>query len=155
MPCLSRTGRSPSGKSGHSPSDPSLSAAAIERRSDRAASMRRNATAFGVPDLQVVEAPAPQALADLLPPNAIFIGGGATCPGLIETARTALRTAGRLVINAVTLETEALILSAHARLGGTLTRIDIHHARPVGGDDGRFTSWRPGNPNIKWTWIKP
>ena len=135
--------------------DPSLSAVAIERRSDRAARIRRNATAFGVPDLQVIEAPAPQALKNLQPPNAIFIGGGATGPGLIETARAALCTQGRLVINAVTLETEALLLQSHAQFGGTLARVDIHHACPIGGEDARFSSWRPSNPITQWTWIKP
>jgi precorrin-6B C5,15-methyltransferase / cobalt-precorrin-6B C5,C15-methyltransferase len=135
--------------------DPSLSAVAIERRSDRAARIRRNAAAFGVPDLRVIEGPAPLALNALQPPNAIFIGGGATGPGLIETARAALCTQGRLVINAVTLETEALLLKTHAQIGGTLTRIDIHHARPVGGEDARFSSWRPSNPITQWTWVKP
>jgi precorrin-6B C5,15-methyltransferase / cobalt-precorrin-6B C5,C15-methyltransferase len=134
--------------------DPSLSAVAIERRSDRAARIRRNAAAFGVPDLQVIEAPAPLALNNLQPPNAIFIGGGATGPGLIETARAALCAHGRLVINAVTLETEALLLTAHAQFGGTLTRMDIQHARPVGGEDARFSSWRPSNPITQWTWVK-
>ncbi len=134
--------------------DPSLSAVAIERRSDRAARIRRNAAAFGVPDLQVIEAAAPQALNSLQPPNAIFIGGGATAPGLIETARAALCTHGRLVINAVSLETEALLLKAHAEFGGTLTRIDIHHARPIGGEDARFSSWRPSNPITQWAWVK-
>jgi precorrin-6Y C5,15-methyltransferase (decarboxylating) len=135
--------------------DPSLSAVAIERRSDRAARIRRNAAVFGVPDLQVIEAPAPPALNGLQPPNAIFIGGGATAPGLIETARAALCVRGRLVINAVTLETEALLLKTHAQFGGTLTRIDIHHARPVGAEDARFSSWRPSNPITQWTWVKP
>jgi precorrin-6Y C5,15-methyltransferase (decarboxylating) len=135
--------------------DPSLSAVAIERRSDRAARIRRNAAAFGVPDLQVIEGPAPLALNALQPPHAIFIGGGATGPGLIETARAALCTQGRLVINAVTLETEALLLKTHAQFGGTLTRIDIHHARPLGGEDARFSSWRPSNPMTQWTWVKP
>lgn len=135
--------------------DPSLSAVAIERRSDRAARIRRNAATFGVPDLQVIEAAAPQVLNSLQPPNAIFIGGGATAPGLIETARGALCTHGRLVINAVTLESEALLLKAHAEFGGTLTRIDIHHARPIGGEDTHFSSWRPSNPITQWTWVKP
>ena len=146
--------------------DPSLSAVAIERRSDRAARIRRNAAACGVPDLQVLETTAPEALETLEPPNAIFIGGGATGPGLIETAQTALRAHGRLVINAVTLETEALLLTAHAQFGGTLTRMQIHHACPIGhagttgdashgGADPRFSSWRPSNPITQWTWIKP
>ena len=108
----------------------------------------------------MLETTAPEALETLEPPNAIFIGGGATGPGLIETAQTALRTHGRLVINAVTLETEALLLTAHAQFGGTLTRMQIHHACPIGyashgGADPSFSSWRPSNPITQWTWIKP
>ncbi|MBS0420812.1 MAG: precorrin-6y C5,15-methyltransferase (decarboxylating) subunit CbiE [Proteobacteria bacterium] len=135
--------------------DPSLTAVAIECRGDRAARIRRNAATFGVPDLQVIEATAPQALNNLTTPDAIFIGGGATTPGLIQAARAALRAHGRLVVNAVTLETEALLLNAHAEHGGTMTRIEIHHTGAVGGEDGRFSSWRPGNPIVQWTWVKP
>jgi precorrin-6Y C5,15-methyltransferase (decarboxylating) len=135
--------------------DPSLTAVAIERRSDRAVRIRRNAHAFGVPDLVVIEGSAPQALNELPPPDAIFIGGGADGPGLIETAQAALKTRGRLVVNAVTLETERLLLSAHAQHGGSMTRMEIHHSRPVGGEEGRFSSWRPSNPIVQWTWVKP
>jgi precorrin-6Y C5,15-methyltransferase (decarboxylating) len=102
----------------------------------------------------VLEASAPEALTGLQPPNAIFIGGGATAPGLIATAQAALRPDGRLVINAVTLETESLLLSTHAQQGGTLTRMEIHHARPLG-EDERFSSWRPARPITQWTWVKP
>jgi precorrin-6B C5,15-methyltransferase / cobalt-precorrin-6B C5,C15-methyltransferase len=143
--------------------DPSLSAVAIEPRPDRAARIRRNATSCGVPDLEVIEAAAPGALQppyNLRPPDAVFIGGGATAPGLIETAQAALRSAGRLVINAVTLETETLLVSMHAKNGGTLTRMQIHHARSIGarsidGEDGRFSTWQPTRPITQWTWVKP
>jgi precorrin-6Y C5,15-methyltransferase (decarboxylating) len=134
--------------------DPSLTAVAIERRSDRVARIKRNAVSFGVPHLQVVEGAVPRALEGLAPPDAIFIGGGATIPGLIETAQAALRVYGRLVVNAVTLETEAILLRAHAEHGGTMTRVEVHHTRPVGGDGGRFSSWRAGNPIVQWTWVK-
>jgi precorrin-6B C5,15-methyltransferase / cobalt-precorrin-6B C5,C15-methyltransferase len=133
----------------------SLSATAIERRPDRAARIRRNAATFGVPDLEVIEATAPEALNGLGPPNAIFIGGGATAPGLIETVQSALCPRGRLVTNAVTLETEALLVKAHAQHGGTLTRMEIQHARAIGSPDGRFSSWQPTRPITQWTWVKP
>ena len=147
--------------------DPSLSALAIERRSDRAARIRRNAAAFGVPDLQVLEADAPQALEGLKPPDAVFIGGGAATPGMIETVQAALRPNGRLVINAVTLETEALLLNAHAQHGGALLRMEIHRASPIGGvayeradaragggEVARSLSWRPAMPITQWSWVK-
>ena len=43
---------------------------------------------------------APEALADLPAPDAVFIGGGASEAGVFEAAWTALKPGGRLVINA-------------------------------------------------------
>ncbi len=86
--------------------DPSLRAIAIEARADRAARIRRNAAAFGVPALDVVAGDAPAALAGLPGPDAVFIGGGASDAGVLDAAVTALRPGGRLVVNAVTLATE-------------------------------------------------
>jgi precorrin-6Y C5,15-methyltransferase (decarboxylating) len=134
--------------------DTTLSAIAVERRPDRAARIRRNACAFGVPDLQVLEATAPGALDGLPRPHAVFIGGGATTPGLIDAARAALHHGGRLVVNAVTLETESALVSKHAEVGGTLTRIEISRAAPVGGENARMMGWRPAMPVTQWTWMK-
>jgi precorrin-6Y C5,15-methyltransferase (decarboxylating) len=131
--------------------DPSMAAVAIEARPDRAARIRRNAAAFGVPGLEVIEGSAPAALQNLLQPQAIFIGGGASDPGVIERALAALRSRGRLVVNAVTLETETLLLARHAALGGELTRFSIARAEAVGG----MTGWRPALPVTQWVWTKP
>lgn len=131
--------------------DPSLSAIAIEHKPDRAARIRRNAATFGVPGLRVVDGKAPEALADLPPPDAIFIGGGATVPGVLEAAMAALRPGGRLVVNAVTLETEALVLARHAEAGGALIRVAVSRAAPLAG----MTAWRPAIPIVQWTWTKP
>ncbi len=111
---------------------PATRAVAIERRADRAARIRRNATTFGVPGLEVVEGDAPGALASLPAPDAIFIGGGASDAGVLDAASRALRPGGRLVVNAVTLETEALLLARHGALGGELIRIAISRADAVG-----------------------
>jgi precorrin-6B C5,15-methyltransferase / cobalt-precorrin-6B C5,C15-methyltransferase len=135
--------------------DVSLSAIAIEQRGDRAARLMRNAAAFGVPHLQLVEGSAPSALEGLTPPDAVFIGGGATVPGVIESALLALRPAGRLVVNAVTLESESLLLKCKEQWGGTLTHIAISRAAPLGGDTARLSGWRPCMPVIQWSWIKP
>jgi precorrin-6B C5,15-methyltransferase / cobalt-precorrin-6B C5,C15-methyltransferase len=131
--------------------DPSLRAIAIEVRADRAARIARNAAALGVPGLEVVHGQVPAALEELAPPDAIFIGGGASAPGVLDHAVGALRSGGRLVVNAVTLETEALLISRHAALGGDLARIAIARAEPVGGKTG----WRPAMPVTQWTWVKP
>lgn len=131
--------------------DPSLRAIAIEERTERAARVRRNAGALGVPGLNVIEGRAPEALVDLSTPDAIFVGGGASEPGVMEAAIAALKSGGRLVVNAVTLETEAILLAQHASRGGDLMRIAISRAAPVAG----MTGWRPAMPVTQWSWVKP
>ncbi len=131
--------------------DPSMRAIAVERRADRAARIRRNAAAFGVPGLEIVEDAAPAALASLAPPDAIFIGGGASHTGVLDAAIAALHAGGRLVVNAVTLETEALLIARHAALGGELIRIAIARAGAV----GEKTGWRAAMPVTQWVWTKP
>jgi precorrin-6Y C5,15-methyltransferase (decarboxylating) len=132
-------------------SDPSLRAIAIEARADRAARISRNAAAFGVPGLGVVEGIVPEALAGLDAPDAIFVGGGASAPGVPEACIAALKPGGRLVANAVTLETESKLNTRHAALGGELTRIAVSRADAVGGKTG----WRPAMPVTQWVWVKP
>ena len=129
---------------------PFMRAVAIEARADRATRIRRNATAFGVPSLEVVQGAAPAAYANLPAPDAIFVGGGASDPGVLDAALAALRAGGRLVVNAVTLETEALLLARHAALGGELIRIAIARAAAV----GEKTGWRPAMPVTQWIWTK-
>ncbi|MGP0094749.1 MAG: precorrin-6y C5,15-methyltransferase (decarboxylating) subunit CbiE [Xanthobacteraceae bacterium] len=131
--------------------DPSLRAITIDARADRAARIVRNAAALGVPGLAVVEGLAPAALHNLAPPDAIFVGGGAADAGVLDTVVDALRRDGRLVVNAVTLETEALLIARHAALGGELTRIALTRAQPV----GRKTGWHPAMPVTQWRWVKP
>ncbi len=130
--------------------DPTMRAVALERRADRVARIRRNAAAFGVPDLEIIEGAAPTALSGLATPDAIFIGGGGDA-AVLDVAARALRPGGRLVANAVTLETEALLLARHAALGGELIRIAVTRAKPVGGKTG----WRAAMPVTQWTWWKP
>lgn len=131
--------------------DPAMRAIAIEGNAERAERIGRNAAAVGVPGLRVVHGTAPAALAGLPQPNAIFIGGGGSEEGVMEAAISALPTHGRLVANAVTTEMEAVLLSHYARLGGSLIRIDIARASPV----GAMTGWRPAMPVTQWRWVKP
>jgi len=131
--------------------DPLMRAIAVEQRADRAARIRRNAAAFGVPGLGIVEQRAPDAFAGLSPPDAVFVGGGAGEPGLLDAAIAALRAGGRLVVNAVTLATEAELIGRHAALGGDLIRIAIARAGAV----GEKSAWRPAMPVTQWAWTKP
>lgn len=129
---------------------PSLRATAIEADAERLARIRRNAASCGVPGLTVVHGSAPQALNGLETPDAVFIGGGGSDQGVLDAASSALRTGGRLVANAVTLEMEALLIARHAALGGDLTRIALSRAAPIGSMQG----WRTAMPITQWIWVK-
>ncbi|MCX3062311.1 precorrin-6y C5,15-methyltransferase (decarboxylating) subunit CbiE [Streptomyces beihaiensis] len=128
----------------------SCRAYAVERSPERAARIGRNAARLGVPGLRVITGAAPDALAELPPPDAVFIGGGLTAPGLLDACWAALRAGGRLVANTVTLESEALLTDRYRRHGGELTRLSVAHAVPVGG----FTGWRQAMPVTQWSVTK-
>jgi precorrin-6B C5,15-methyltransferase / cobalt-precorrin-6B C5,C15-methyltransferase len=117
---------------------PANRAIGLETRADRAARATHNALALGTPALQVRHATAPEGLHGLPPPDAVFIGGGANA-AVLEAAWAALKPGGRLVANAVTLETEALLLEHHRRLGAQLRRIGLERMEAIGGRHG----WRP------------
>jgi len=131
--------------------DPANRTIAIEPHEERAERIARNAAALGVPGLEVVRGAAPEALAPLPRPDAIFIGGGASRPGVIDAAIAALPPGGRLVIHAVTLETEAVLFRCLQEHGGDLIRLSVSRAEPL----GTFHAWRQALPVVQWSWIKP
>lgn len=121
---------------------PSCRALAIEANDGRQEHIRFNRDALGVPALQLVCGAAPEALQGLERPDAIFIGGGVTVPGVLEHCWEQLKPGGRLVANAVTLQSEALLVSWRERIGGELTRLAVAQAQPLGG----FDTWRAALP---------
>ncbi len=124
--------------------DPANRAVAIERDETRAARIARNAAALGVPDLEIVRGAAPAALAGLAAPHALFIGGGGR--DTLEVAWAALPSGGRIVVNAVTIETQALLFDAFAAHGGDLVQVQIAKARAV----GRFHGLEPAMGVLQW-----
>ncbi|PXW72434.1 precorrin-6Y C5,15-methyltransferase (decarboxylating) [Loktanella sp. PT4BL] len=121
----------------------------IEPRADRRAMAAANALALGVPKLVLVEGSVPAALIGLDAPDAIFIGGGLSRE-TFNAAWAALRPLGRLVANAVTLESEAELIALHKDHGGDLVKLQVHRAEPV----GRLTGWRPSMPVTQWSLVK-
>lgn len=122
-------------------------AIAIESRPERADRIRANARDLGVPALECVETNAPAALADLAVPDAIFIGGGLTTPGLLSQCRAALASPhGRIVASSVTLEGDAALMDAQAEYGGTLCRLGVERMQPL----GRFRGWQPQRNVTLW-----
>jgi precorrin-6B C5,15-methyltransferase / cobalt-precorrin-6B C5,C15-methyltransferase len=124
--------------------DPRCRAIAIEADAARQQLIEHNRDALGVPQLQLIKGSAPLALAGLDRPDAIFIGGGVTRDNVLETCWRALPSGGRLVANAVTLESEMRLQQWRAQYGGELTRIDIAQAQPLGG----FETWRAALPVV-------
>lgn len=121
----------------------------IEPRADRRAMAAANALALGAPKLELVDGTVPEALDGLPAPDAVFIGGGLS-QEVFEAAWAALRPLGRLVANAVTLESEALLMALHKQHGGQLVKLQVNRAEPV----GPLTGWRPLMPVTQWSLIK-
>ncbi|WP_434775125.1 precorrin-6y C5,15-methyltransferase (decarboxylating) subunit CbiE [Pseudomonas oryzihabitans] len=123
-------------------SHPSCRALAVEADAGRQAHILYNRDHLGAPALQLVAGQAPEALAGLATPDAIFIGGGLTAPGVLDACWTALRPGGRLLANAVTLQTEAALVAFRECHGGDLTRLQVAQAQPL----GAFDTWRVALP---------
>ena len=130
---------------------PSCRALAIEADAGRQQLIEHNRDALGVPGLQLIRGSAPQALAGLEAPDAIFIGGGVTRDGVLDTCWQHLRPGGRLVANAVTLQSEMTLMNWRAQHGGELTRIHVAQAQPL----GEFDTWRQALPITLLEVIKP
>ncbi|MEB0106980.1 precorrin-6y C5,15-methyltransferase (decarboxylating) subunit CbiE [Pseudomonas sp. GNP013] len=130
---------------------PSCRALAIEADTGRQGLIEHNRDALGVPGLQLIRGKAPEVLAGLAAPDAIFIGGGVTREGVLETCWQQLRPGGRLVANAVTLQSEMTLMNWRARHGGELTRIHVAQAQPL----GEFDTWRQALPITLLDMVKP
>ncbi|MCC3420073.1 MAG: precorrin-6y C5,15-methyltransferase (decarboxylating) subunit CbiE [Microcoleus sp. PH2017_07_MST_O_A] len=128
----------------------SCRAIAIERHPTRLQYIAENASNLGVSELKIITGSAPDALANLPQPDAIFIGGGVTAEGLLETCWNALGEGGRLVVNAVTIESELKILQWHSLHGGELIRIGIQRVGAI----GSFQGWKPLAPVTQWAVVK-
>ncbi|MHC8404437.1 precorrin-6y C5,15-methyltransferase (decarboxylating) subunit CbiE [Pseudomonas sp. TMB3-21] len=130
---------------------PACRALAIEADDGRQALIEHNRDALGVPGLQLIRGSAPQALNGLERPDAIFIGGGVTREGVLDACWAALKPGGRLVANAVTLQSEMTLMAWREQYGGELTRIHVAQAQPL----GDFDTWRQALPITLLDAVKP
>lgn len=130
---------------------PSCRAIAVESDEGRQAFIEHNRDALGVPGLQLVRGRAPGALAGLPAPDAIFVGGGVTRENVLADCWAALKPGGRLVANAVTLQSELALVQWREQYGGELTRLHIAQAAPL----GEFDTWRQALPITLLDTVKP
>lgn len=121
----------------------------IEPRADRRTMAAENALALGVPALQLIDGTVPAALEGLEPPDAIFIGGGLS-EETFAACWQALRPLGRLVANAVTLESQEILTRLHKQQGGDLVQISVNRVEGL----GPHTGWKPMRPVVQWSLIK-
>ncbi len=128
-----------------------MRANAIEGDAKRCDMIRANAATLGAPEIEIINATAPVALEGLAEPDAIFIGGGVAKASLVECCWAALPSGGRLVANVVTVQGEAQLLRCHQSHGGSLGRIAISRAEPIGTQLG----WRALRPVTQWVAVKP
>lgn len=98
-------------------------AIAVEVDPEGVALCRQNALAFGADNVEVVEGLAPSALEGLEAPDAVFVGGSkGNLAAIVDVALARLRPGGRLVINAIALESVA---EAHSALKAHAVETDI------------------------------
>ncbi len=121
----------------------------IEPRADRRLFAAQNAAALGAPKLELIDGMVPDALQGLQAPDAIFIGGGLSRE-TFDACWQALRPLGRLVANAVTLESEALLVELHRDHGGQLVKLSVDRVEPL----GKLSAWKPLRPVTQWSLIK-
>jgi len=131
-------------------SDRRCHAIAIEQHPQRLQYIADNAIALGTPNLEIIAGSAPSVLKNLPQPNTIFIGGGVTAPQMLETCWNALPQGGKLVVNAVTVESEQKLYQWQQEKGGNLTRIAIQRAEPV----GKFLGWKALSPITQYLVLK-
>jgi precorrin-6Y C5,15-methyltransferase (decarboxylating) len=119
---------------------------AFESHPGRREFIASNAERHDVADRIDVKGEVPESFAQVPAPDRIFIGGGLTAE-LLEDCLERLAAGGRLVANAVTLESESVLMAAYSELGGELRRIQWETAGALGGKSG----WSPSRTIMQWT----
>ncbi len=130
-------------------SGPGCTAVAFEREERRRSQIQYNTAMFGV-GIELLGA-APDEFDAAATPSVIFVGGGLTQPGLLDACLKQLPAGGRLVANAVTAESEAVLVQAFSAHGGHLQRFQHYRGEPLSG----FTTWRAALPITQWQVSKP
>lgn len=126
--------------------DPRLRAIAVERDPIRAERIQQNAYDFGVDHaIQITQGSVIEVLDQLDRPDVVFIGGGLSAV-LLERLSAMLPPRTRIVAHAVTLESETILTHAQHRLGGTLLRIQLAEAGPL----GKLRGWVASYPVVQW-----
>ena len=119
---------------------------AVEKDPVAAALVRENAARFGAGNLRLVEGWAPEAMEGLPTPDAVVVGGsGGRLRDILGFVGRSLSPGGRVVVNAVTLETLGLAAAALVEAGfdrREVSCINVARAEPA----GQVNVWKALNP---------
>lgn len=124
---------------------------AVEAKAERMANIAANIDSFGLKGRLIPHHGRIAELIQSLPaPDAVFCGGGLD-GATLDQLWDRIPIGCRMVVHAVTLETETLLLSAHARLGGQLMKVEVSHAAPLG---PRMRGWNAARPIVQWSVVR-
>ena len=107
---------------------------AIEVDPEGVAICRENVQTFGVDNVRVIEGRAPEALKDLEPPDAVFVGGSkGSMREIVNVAMERLKPGGRLVVNAITFENVGETYSAlkELKLNPDVVLLNVARGEPL------------------------
>lgn len=91
---------------------------AVEKNAEDVEIVRANVARFAVPHVTVLHARAPERLDELPDPDAVFVGGsGGELGPILALAAERLRRGGRIVVNAITLDTLHAAVTTFRGLG--------------------------------------
>ncbi len=107
---------------------------AIEKNAEDVEIVRANVAKFAVPHVTVVHARAPERLDEMPDPDAVFVGGsGGSLREILSIAAVRLRPAGRIVVNAITLDTlhETVSVCRELPLAHEAILVSIARSKPL------------------------
>ncbi|MCI0528166.1 MAG: precorrin-6y C5,15-methyltransferase (decarboxylating) subunit CbiE, partial [Nitrospira sp.] len=107
---------------------------AIEKDEEDVAIIHRNLAKFQTLDVRVIHGRAPEALSDLEPPDAIFIGGsGGGMEKILTVCLERLKPGGRLVVNLATIEnlSEAYGYFKERKINMDVSQVQVSRGSPI------------------------
>ncbi|KAA0969544.1 precorrin-6y C5,15-methyltransferase (decarboxylating) subunit CbiE [Aureimonas fodinaquatilis] len=123
---------------------------AVELKPERIVNIAANSRAFALEErLHIHSGSSPLMLTALPPADAVFVGGGLS-EELLALLWANTSTGTRIVVNSVTLESDALLTQQAGRFGGGLCRFAMSSAEPL----GNLRGWKAARPITQWIVVR-
>ncbi len=127
-----------------------VKAIAFEKNELRIQNIMQNMLKFGLNNqLKIVKTELPKIPENIEQPDAVFIGGGLSS-SLLSKIWKLVKPGTKIVVTAVTLESERILLKWNNEKGGKLIKVAISQAEKLGTKSG----WKYNMPLIQWSITK-